>query len=87
MSGKDGKMTSSDASRIQSANVSAFDRATPKSTPPLKREPQAKSGNDPGFASRAQSAGDKNANAGNAGNSNNSGNAGKSGSSGKGAKK
>ncbi|KAK5117277.1 hypothetical protein LTR62_005894 [Meristemomyces frigidus] len=39
----DTKMTSTDASRIQSS--------------------YAKSGNDPGFASRAQSAGDKNANA------------------------
>ncbi|KJX99904.1 hypothetical protein TI39_contig348g00031 [Zymoseptoria brevis] len=35
---------------------------------------QAKSGNDPGFASRAQSAGDRNANSNAGGNSGNSGN-------------
>ncbi|KAK4611790.1 hypothetical protein CLAFUW4_13460 [Fulvia fulva] len=34
---------------------------------------EAKSGNDPGFAARAQAAGDKNANAGNQGGQNNSG--------------
>ncbi|GAO47219.1 hypothetical protein SAICODRAFT_8773 [Saitoella complicata NRRL Y-17804] len=42
-----GKMSQSDASRIQSS--------------------QAKSGNNPGFAARAQSAGDRNANSGQCG--------------------
>jgi len=49
MSDKSSKMTTSDASRIQSA--------------------QAKSGNDPGFAARAQSAAARNDNAGGKGGS------------------
>jgi hypothetical protein len=52
-------MTKEDASRIQSAEASR-----PFSS--YKRDAdieQAKSGNDPGFAERAQSAADRNANA------------------------
>ncbi|BFZ62856.1 hypothetical protein YB2330_003966 [Saitoella coloradoensis] len=57
-----GKMSQSDASRIQSS--------------------QAKSGNGPGFAARAQSAGDRNANSGQSGGGGGGGGGGQSGGGG-----
>ncbi|KAK3630457.1 hypothetical protein LTR56_009493 [Elasticomyces elasticus] len=64
MSGNSGKMSGSDAARIQSS--------------------EAKSGNDAGFAARAQSAGDRNDNAASGGKGGNAG--GSSGGSGGGSK-
>jgi hypothetical protein len=78
-----GKMTQADAARIQSSNVSSNHPIPPLHYALCTDSVKAKSGNDSGFASRAQSAGDRNANAGSTGNSGNTGNSGSNNASGK----